>query len=1445
MESYDVDTQDFDLQESNLRQLEDIVARHRFGMADRIDQTALTRMAAEQFQMTPVAQAVSLEVAPALLMLGKIALGGALLTLLIAGIRKLLGMGQPMSSGGGRMAKIWTEYENLEKEMEGKVTPEMLAKLKQQGLEAMKKVNEKHDKAKEASLEFFKALAGGDLANIDQSKIDAAIKQLQSGTDMTSMLKVLYLLLPKDGDGHKLFNEYTVNGPATTDVANLEYMPKFLDACINYLDHCENSIFSKPSDQPLPQADIAYIEAYPFKSYYDKWPNYDEVLQQYYEKALQPVEMKDADFDKVAKHIREVNQPNSFYQKQKELSETMEKADYSTRLQQLKEAFDRSNKSDANSQSAASPNPDYARAANAFGQNVAKIKSVIMSLTMRAGKYMQGAQTWIKLAEMCRKALSALHQFVRAGNAVSTASWDSDWMFSTEDFDGVNEGGGFDLDDAADDNLPEVIDSQDIFKQVDATGDEFSFYDDVSEAMLKSPIMTEESFQHYQDRAQRLGYRLTPQYRRTLLSRSIATESLSIGMILGGVGLVAALSGLAYFLWKKFSGKDDGGKTADTMSDGVTKAEEAVEKSQQAIAKARKRGFDLQTANKYRNELQGEMTSDPARKAKIKKMIELYDALLDTMANLSGDKELNDKMMEEIFNITVKDDKPKSLGEIIAQVAVLSDANGGAMTWASSNIVNLYGDRVFTPANTQKIATAFQNSLKKVLRSTIMCQRVVEELNKLTPENLKDSADTEWQQIDKLLKAIPGYDENKPEEEISVLEASERDLVGEVLGWISPQGTKLPLATKEDFDAAKKLIEFAGQPTKDIRADKIELFVEFMKSPEHLRNCLYIRVGDDGDKLAQELDKDRSAFESSVKSVQSKLESLANNENFGGVRANLERASKVLAAYSHSARDFTALMSAWMLMIRKLSAGSVRTSQLTAKVMTIIGELAQAQSAGQQGGQGPAAGAPANNPQSGQQGGGGSNNTPQGYGGSQGSVNVNTAGLGGSAPTQTLGTTSYYGESYPFPKGFDLEAFNQVDFNEIPEHEYPEYMEALDDEIKLMNADAVHVQELHEYLDRNGLVSKQNIVELEHYFPGLVTRKVPLVAFTDFPSRTNYRLALEESGVAATAAKGAALVALAAVAVKMTVWLVQRFQMSRNSAMAIGNMGEEIRQRLEKLKDARGTFVVRYNGLSDQGRAELATKVNDHVTKMGGTFSADQHGDGDAVATELIKAVIQAALKSHYNGLVADLTHDGRPLNKSLQPLTEVIVKNVSALTNNARKVLNDAKSQNPPPVNPSVIPDWHLQPLVSASGAKANTPEALAAELKTIVETAKNETANPQPSLESLTTDDIGKMFESAVKLAKATTPDVDKRMTELSNSLGQMEKANSTNLAGQSEAVKSALAAVKSDMKIITDFQSIHTGILATTKTFMEDLLKGLKAVDKAFSLTVKDKPKKEGEA
>lgn len=1428
MESYDVDTRDFDLQESNLRQLEDIVARHRFGMADRVDQAMLTKMATEQFQMTPVAQAVSMEVAPALLLLGKIALGGALLTLLIAGIRKLLGMGQPMSSGGGRMAKIWTEYENLEKEMEGKVTPEMLAKLKQQGLEAMKKVNEKHDKAKEASLEFFKALAGGDLANIDQSKIDAAIKQLQSGTDMTSMLKVLYLLLPKDGDGHKLFNEYTVNGPATTDVANLEYMPKFLDACINYLDHCENSIFSKPSDQPLPQADIAYIEAYPFKSYYDKWPNYDEVLQQYYEKALQPVEMKDADFDKVAKHIREVNQPNSFYQKQKELSETMEKADYSTRLQQLKEAFDRSNKSDANSQSAASPNPDYARAANAFGQNVAKIKSVIMSLTMRAGKYMQGAQTWIKLAEMCRKALSALHQFVRAGNAVSTASRDSEWMFSTEDFDGVNEGGGFDLDDAADDNLPEVIDSQDIFKQVDATGDEFSFYDDVSEAMLRGPIMTEESFRHYQERAREFGYTLKPQYRRTLLARSIATESLGLGMILGGIGLVGALSGLAYFLWKKFSGKDDGGKAAEAMSDGVAKATESLEKAREETAQLKKRGYNPDYAKKHFEALQPEMTDDQAKKERMRKEIELYQNILDYLEQLSGNKELTDDMLDQVFNV-ITEEKNTTLTDVIVRVAQVSPGDGGALSWAASTIVNKYGDRVFTPAAAAEIATSFRNAFVTVLKSTNVCTDVAKELSKLDPAKMQASADSEWEQIKRLISNIPGYSEGVSPDKIGVLSDGERNSVGKVLGWISDSGAELPLTTKEEFDAAKKWIELAGQPTKNINKANIEHFIAFMEEPKNLTNLLYIQVGNEGDKLAEQLEKRRKEFEEAVNAVKGKLEAIAEDEKFAALKHHLRDAAAVLSAYAHSARDFISLMSAWMMMVRKLSAGTARSAALVTKISNGLASLSKVQAAGGNGNGGQSAPQPA----------GPTPAQPQGQ--TPADPNQTPDPAAGPGPDQA----SYNFYDLPMPRGFNLEAFNQVDFNEIPEHEYPEYMDALDDEIKLMNSDAVHVQELHDYLDRNGLVSKQNIVELEHYFPGLVTRKMPLAAFTDFPSKTNYRLALEESGMAATAAKGAAVVALAAVAVKMTVWLVQRFQMSRNAAMAIGNMGDEIRQRLEKLKDARGTFVVRYNGLSDQGRSEMATKLNDHVTKAGGTFSADQHGDGDAVATELIKAVIQGALKSHYNGLVADLTHDGRPLNKSLQPLTEVIVKNVAALTNNARKVLNDAKSQNPPPVNPSVIPDWHLQPLVSACGAKANTPEALAAELKTIVETEKNETANPQPSLESLTTDDIGKMFESAVRLAKATTPDVDKRMTELSKSLGQMEKANSTNLAGQSAAVKAALDTVKADMKIITDFQAIHTGILATTKTFMEDLLKGLKSVDKAFGMTVKDKPKKEGEA
>lgn len=1418
MESYDVETIAFERREFDLRELEDIIARQRFGMADHIDEQTLTRFASENFQMTPLARSVSMEVAPILLLLGKVALGGALLTLLTMGIRRLLGMGEKMSTGGGRMAKIWDEYTQLEADLKGKVTDDELKRLSDEGLDALRNAKSKGDQADSAAMTFIKLLAGPDFDSLDQQKVSEAIKKLSSGATMTTMLQVMYHLTPEKGHARQLFNEFTVHGPDVKTLGALSVSPQIFDSCLNYLDHCEKTIF-KDQSKAIDPKDSQYIANHPLKPTFDKNSDADQLMKRLTDQALAPIEMNGPEFAAVVSYIKKVNDPSGFYQTHLKVVEKLKAANLEERMTGLAAEFKKSFDPKANSQSATQPHATYAQAANQFGSHVSAMKNFMVPYEKLLFSYCRGAEMWVLLADRATKALKALREFVKAkkgagatsskpasnsqsaktaktpGTAVSTASWD----YSAEDFDGVNESGGFDLDDAADDSLPAMIESQDIFKQVDETGDAFAFYDQISDAMVRGPIISEETFSYFQNQAARRGFEMTPVHRRTLLSRAIATESLGLGMILGGIGLVAALSGLAYYLWKKFSDKKDDGGAAESMSSSITKSEKERDKIVEEIAKEREKGRDLVSFDKFRSALKSGMTDDDDAKQQAKQQEKAYTETVELVSALGGEGALEEPVLQAIYNAVTQDTKKSSMGELIIHLASLSDSTAGHLSWATSAMVNRYGDEVFKDASLIKIATTFTQATEAVLKSTQICRRVVSELGKLTPQQLKDNPDSEWKTIEGMLKSIVPDVENADPEAVSVLSPDAQRAVLDVVKMIGYEGDTLK--TKEDFDKAKTKIEEAGRPVpqSELSPQNVTAFIDFLKKPERIRRALYIRVGDNADRIAEELNRDQKQFEESSEAVKNKLQEWSKNSEYAGIKSQLEHASKLIAAYSHSARDYTAIMSAWMTMVRKLSMGTVKGAEQITKLQASVSQA------------------------------------------------LLHASGGGSTPTTS--TESYSGESHfsalPLLRGFNLEAFNQVDFTTIPDSEYPEYMEALDEEVKLMNSDAVHVQELHDYLHRHGLVEQQNIVDLERYFPGIVTNRMPLAAFTQFPSRTNYQLALEESGVAATAAKGAAVVAIAAIAVKMTMWLIQRFQMSRNAAMAIGAAGDDIRSRLEKLKDIRGTFVVRFNALSEPARAELASKINEYITKAGGTFSADQYGDGDAVATELVKAAIQAALKPHYNGLVADLTHEGQPLNKCLNPLTDVIVKNVAALTNNARKTMNDAKGANPPPLNASIIPDWHLQPLVSAISAKSNTPEALATEMKGLVDVAKQETNNPTPTLESLDIDEIGKMFESAVKLAKATTPDVDKRMKELADSMAQLEKANSSNMGGQSESVKKALTVVKADMKIVTEFQAIHTGILSTTKTFMDDLVKGLKSVEKAFSMTVKDKPKKEGDA
>lgn len=1398
MELYDTEVMAFDRHQRQVNLLEDIAIRQQFGMADQHDLRDFTRIATESFAPNKLATSISMEMAPGMLLAAKIALGSAFVIILIAAIKSLFDGESKVSSSGEKAAKSSEENKELLSKISsmvsGKSTEAVQKVVKDTNDKPAELNGDKTDKAVSAVRQLMGLVYGTD--QIPPSDFAIVMNNISQVKDIGTWIKVIYDSIGDPATRNELiqfkFTTITVNGVSTGQIEAIRNLPEVMTDITNYLEN-SRKVFSKlkhNAQTPVTEEDKKVINAEIIKTVNDKLKGFlvdsnkslSEQLTEQVNSLAQPIAAPDAEtFNKLGKHIEDIANPSGTFKQQEAMLSKLKEAKIGEKLDALRSA-DGDSASTQNNADTLADTEDRKALANTFATNISQLKSLTVPLLKLANVLTKGSLFWATWANAANKQLKAVIEF---NKSVSGTPDTQSYSFESES--------GNDVDTEFTQIVPSEVESVDIFTPITADElDVFQFHQELEDAHGTGSTITTESFNYLKRKANRHHIELKPIYRRTLLAQSISTESLSLGVMIAGLGVLTALSALTYFLWSKFLNNDKMEATAAATSDQITKAEESTDNLAKRIEN---QAQVVETLNKMFQEHaktqsgtdRDNATKEALRKANAVLASEVSEAVVkdtsfqqDYLNVFNNHKPSVAKLLITIAHHTAKHNADKPMYNwvrsklIQEKIKVISDAS--YMQSLASTFIAIQKNLRTTQSLMLGIVNTLNTNMQAITRGDDGAEKVVDDAIAKVKTNMLHGQD-----LDTLSNAenINFFTDNVANE----LQKALTSLLDN-----APDLTTADGLTKAAVDI-KALADPMPQDAK-LEEDPITEFLEFQKSHSNLIS-LFTNNDPGQTKVIENLGRDHKNFQSACGELQNKLKSV---ETSAPAIGQVSQLIEALAKYSQGTKRQIDFMIAWYGMIGRLTLNTGAAAAKIKKLTDSLGGLF---------------------------------------------TKINAADEATKA--DPVSTDSYHAPLLPTLRGVDLEAFNEVDFTAIPDHEYPEYLDALNDEIKQMNDEATRVQELKDYLNAEGLVSQHTIIELEQYFPGLTTRRMPLATFTKFPSKTNLAIAMEDAGLAATAAGVAVIAAVAALSFKMGQWLLERFRRTRDDVAAITGLSDSIKKQLDKLAPLRGAFVTRYDSLSPAGKSEFATKLNKFVTGHGGVFNADQTGDGDAVATEIMTALVQAGLKAHYSAVIADLTAD-KPLHKCLPLLTEVIIKNVSAVATGAREAINKAKSATSEAAVNSVVKDWHIAQLGGVVGAGKNEPDVVIAELKAYLEKLKAET-NVDPSLDSLTVDKIGPMFDHAVKLAKATTPDVDKRVADMQTLLNQTKSKHSGDLKGTSEVMKATLKVISDDMKRITDLQSVHSGIVTTAKQFLTDVEKVLKNAEKAFNMKVKDKvPKPE---
>lgn len=188
------------------------------------------------------------------------------------------------------------------------------------------------------------------------------------------------------------------------------------------------------------------------------------------------------------------------------------------------------------------------------------------------------------------------------------------------------------------------------------------------------------------------------------------------------------------------------------------------------------------------------------------------------------------------------------------------------------------------------------------------------------------------------------------------------------------------------------------------------------------------------------------------------------------------------------------------------------------------------------------------------------------------------------------------------PAGIDIHGLRglvEEDPTDWSHSELNDYVESASASLESLNADVAVLTPVVNRIRRTGMISQADVYIIEKMKPGLITSKTPIGRFSSFESVNYAQPSLEDAQKLHQGAQAVVAIAGIAIIAKIIQWCYKRFQMSRDSTMAIKGRVEVIGKMNDQAIAMFTGLNSRVDGMPADSQGKLKDTVGKHLVAKG------------------------------------------------------------------------------------------------------------------------------------------------------------------------------------------------------------------------------------------------------
>lgn len=416
----------------------------------------------------------------------------------------------------------------------------------------------------------------------------------------------------------------------------------------------------------------------------------------------------------------------------------------------------------------------------------------------------------------------------------------------------------------------------------------------------------------------------------------------------------------------------------------------------------------------------------------------------------------------------------------------------------------------------------------------------------------------------------------------------------------------------------------------------------------------------------------------------------------------------------------------------------------------------------------------------------------------------------------STGATTESFKDVTLPEGLSLEVFDDQSYLDASDLEYEEEQAMLIEQADLLHADATELEAWVNGLRSRRTMSREDASYIErNFYPALLTKKHPLATYTSFQSTTNYTFSLEESTKLAKGMKIAALVALAALAVRSAMWLKKKYEMANNSLAAITHLKDDLDK---KIKSA-DSQAVALRQRCDQSTSKKA------VIDIGGGVTFDTTAADSELKRLKDIAIGRGMAVGNWSLIMEEITSADTDIYKAYEPLRKFVLDNLDPIT----KTLEQIKQQvGGGQAGLTTINETEWKGIADLERAVGNGVKGMSdctSSLNAKIADLNRSDAKPKTDADKLSFDDVLKRRANADKNTDGTQGDVESRLKKFTSVAGSLEqKAVRRDGDTQDNGAAESARAAQENLAKLKELVATYTGMSVVYENFYKGLDKGI---------------------